>query len=433
MTAKDFLNFRKPHFWITLASIAVLGFAGVVSVLDKEEPAVPVEVPAEEEVTVEMEDVTEESEEPEKTDSQIILERFSHMDWEEVKKNAKAFGEEGWEQGIVILAELPNAGITLYGYNDSEYQYRGVAVDHNDNVNYFDWVYTSDQHIQPEMYWNASQGQLQITLNLSKASEINVEELHVLVEHDTKTMEDFVFRSSDYLMEIEERMNGTGVTVGSYVDIKLGDTMMLQFTPVKMVDGTEESMKLHQAVIYLNPSKDGFVFELGDIDVEPEKRTAAIEIEGTEENYTEIQYISENGYTLWYPENMTAVTIYGHEGFTNQTSSDNTSSEVIIVPEGEMELNDSYLKEAAGNFKSSGEYKKVTVSKVKTLKAEDKNVKIRMIEVVHDDTADRFYIVKGKDQALLITASMMTEGLEGWGERINAMIQTITFNETAEE
>ena len=67
------------------------------------------------------------------------------------------------------------------------------------------------------------------------------------------------------------------------------------------------------------------------------------------------------------------------------------------------------------------------------MRAEDKNVKIRMIEVVHDDTADRFYIVKGKDQALLITASMMTEGLEGWGERINAMIQTITFNETAEE
>ena len=432
MAAKDFLNFRKPYFWAALASIAVLGFAGVVSVLDKEEPTVPVEVPTEE-VTVEVEEVTEQPEEPEKTESQIILERFRSMDWEEVKKNAKAFGEEGWEQGIVVLAEFPNAGITLYGYNDSEYQYRGVAVDHNDNVNYFDWVYTSKQHIQPEMYWDDSQGQLQITLNLSEASEINVEELHVLVEHDTKTMEDFVFRSSDYLMEIEERMNGTGAAVGSYVDIKLGETMMLQFTPVKTVDGTEEAMKLHQAVIYLNPSKDGFVFELGDIGVEPEKRTASIEIEGVEETYTEIQYISENGYTLWYPENMTAVTIHGHEGFTNQTSSDETSSEVIIVPGGDMELDDSYLKEAAANFKSSGEYKKVTVSKVKTLKTDDKNVKIRMIEVVHDDTADRFYIVKGKDQALLITASMMTEGLEGWGERINAMIQTITFTETAEE
>ena len=129
MAAKDFLNFRKPHFWAAMASIAVLGFAGVVSVLDKEEPTVPVEVPTEE-VTVEVEEVTKQPEEPEKTESQIILERFRSMDWEDVKKNAKAFGEEGWEQGIVVLAELPNAGITLYGYNDSEYQYRGVAVDH---------------------------------------------------------------------------------------------------------------------------------------------------------------------------------------------------------------------------------------------------------------------------------------------------------------
>lgn len=429
MTAKDFLNFRKPHFWVALVSVAVLGFAGVVSVLDKEEPIEPVEVPPAEEVVVEVEETPEE---PQKTDSQMIMERFRSMDWTEVKENAKAFGEEGWEEGIVVLAENSYAGITLYGYNDADYQYRGVAVDHNGNVNYFDWQYTSVQHIQPQMYWDGSERQLQITLNISEASDINVEELHVLVEHDTMTMEDFAYRSSDYLMEIEEQMNGTGVSVGSYVDIKLGEPMMLQFTPVKTVDGKEETQKLHQAVIYLNPSKDGFVFELGDIGVEPEKRTATIEIEGTEETYTEIQYISDNGYMLWFPENMMAVTIHGHEGFTNKASSDETSSEVIIVPEGEMELDDSYLKEAAGNFKSSGEYKKVTVSKVKTLNSDNKNVTIRMIEVVHDDTADCFYIVKGKDQALLVTASMRTEALEGWGARINKMIQTIEFPVAAE-
>ena len=432
MTVKDFLNFKKPHFWVALISVAVIAFAGVVSVLDKEEPAEQVEVPPEEEIEVEEEELPEQSEEPVKTESQIILERFQSIDWEEVKKNAKAFGEEGWEQGVVVLAENSYAGITLYGYNDAEYQYRGVAVEHNGNINYFDWQYTSAQHIQPQMYWDGSERQLQITLNISEASEINVEELHVLVEHDTMTMEDFVFRSSDYLMEIEEQMNGTGMSVGSYVDIKLGEPMMLQFMPVKTADGKEEAMKLHQAVIHLNSSKDGFVFELGDIGVEPEKRTATIEIEGIEESYTEIQYISEQGYTLWYPEDFLAAAINGHEGFTNLTASNEKSSEVIIVPEGDMDLDDSYLKEAAGNFKDSGEYEKVTVSKVKSLTADDKNVKIRMIEVVHDDTADRFYIVKGKDQALLITASMLTEGLEGWGERINAMIQTITFTETAE-
>ena len=430
MAAKDFLNFRKPHFWAALAGVAVLGLAGAVSVLDKEEPVEPVEVPPAEEVVVEVEEET--PEEPVKTESQIIRERFMNLDWDEVKKSAKAFGEDGWEDGIVILAENDYAGITLYGYNDADYKYKGVAIDHNDNVNYFDWQYTSDLHIQPQMYWDGSERQLQITLNVSEASGMNVEELHVLQEHDTMTMEDFAYRSSDYLMEIEEQLNGTGMKVGSYVDIKLGEPMMLKFTPVKTVDGQEEEQKLYQAVIHLKPTKDGFVFELGDIGAEPEKRTATIEIEGTEESYTEIRYISDEGFALWYPENMMAATIHGHEGFTNKAASGESSAEVLIVPEGEMKLSDSYLKEAAGNFKSSGEYKKVTVSKVKSLTADDKNVKIRMIEVVHDETADCFYIVQGKEQALLITVSLDAEALEGWGARINKMIQSIEFPAAAE-
>lgn len=431
MTAKDFLNFKKPHFWTALAVVAVLGFAGVVSILDKEEPAEPVNVPPAEEIQVEVE---EESKEPEKTESQIIIERFSSMDWEEVKANAKEFGEDGWEEGIVLLAELSNDKIALYGYNDEEYKLRGVAIDYDGNVNYFDWEYTSEKtYIQPEMYWNAEENQLQITLNLSDGEGVNAEELHVLVVHDTKTMEDFVLRSSDYLMDIEERMAGTATAVGDYVDIKLGNTMMLQFEPVKTVNGEKTVMKLHQAVIYLNPSKDGFVFEIGDIGVEPEKRTAFVEIEGIKEEYIEVQYISENGYELWFPGSMMPATIHGHEGFTNKAAADEPSAQVILVPEGDMKLNDAYLKEAAGNYKDSGEYEKVTISKVKTLKADDKNVKIKMIEVVHDDTADRFYIVENKEQALLITATMSAEGIEGWGARIDKMIQTITFNEDVEK
>lgn len=431
MTAKDFLNVKKPHFWTALAVVVVLGLAGVVSILDKEEPAEQVDVPPAEEIVVEVEEVPEE---PKKTDSQIIIERFGSMDWEEVKKNAKEFGEEGWEKGIVLLAELPNEKIALYGYNDEEYHLRGVAIDYNDNVNYFDWEYTSAKtYIQPEMYWNAADNQLQITLNLHDGESVNAEELHVLVVHDTKTMEDFALRSKDYLMVIEERMTGTGTTVGAYVDIKLGQTMMLEFEPVKAVDGAEEVLKLHQAVIYLNPSKDGYVFEIGDIGVEPEKRITKIKIEGVEEEYTEVQYMSNNGYSLWFPESIIPLTIHGHEGFTNKAATDESAVQIMIVPEGDMKLNDSYLKEAAGNFKSSGEYKKVTVSKVKTLKADDKNVKIKMIEVVHDDTADCFYIVEGKEQALLITTTFGAEGLEGWGARINKMIQTISFNEDVQK
>lgn len=426
MTAKDFLNYKKPHFWVALIAIIVLIFAGVVAVLDKEEPVESVDVPPAEEVAVEVEEVPEE---PKKTESQIIIERFSSMDWEEVKKNAKDFGEDGWEKGIVILAELPNEKITLYGYNDEEYQLKGVAVDYDGNVNYFDWEYTSAKtYIQPEMYWNAGANQLQITLNLHDGESVNAEELHVLLVHDTKTMEDFVLRSKDYLAEIEERMAGTGTSVGAYVDIKLGNVMMLQFEPVKTVDGEETILKLHQAVIELNPSKDGYIFKIGDIGVEPEKRAATIKIEGVEEEYTEIQYLSEEGFSIWYPEYiLEPYKIHNHEGFVIPGQGEDSFVKVLLVPEGDMKLTDSYLKEAAGNFKVSGEYKKVTVSKIKNLKAEDKNVKIKMIEVVHDDTADRFYIIEGKDLALLVTASMTKESLEGMGTRIDKMLQTVTF------
>lgn len=422
MKAKDFLNYKKPHFWVALITVFVLVFAAAVGIYQKtKETSAPVETEKPDEIQVEIE---EPEKEPTKDDGQIILERFQEMDWAQVKEQAKEFGEESWEEGIVKLAELPEAGIALYGYNDADYHYRGVAIDHNDNVNFFDWVYTSKEAIRPEMYWNEAEKQLQVTLNLYEGHGVNAEELHVLVEHDTKTLEDFVFRSSDYLAEIERQLEGTGKSVGAYVDIKLGDTIMLQFEPIQTVDGTETTEKLHQAIIYLNPSKDGYLFELGEIGVEPEKRTAKIMVEGMEEEYTEIQYVSASGYTLWYPETMKQTKINGFEGFTYEANPD---MKVMIVPGEDMNLTDSYLKEAAANYKSSGEYKKVTISKIQKLKAENKDVTIKMIQVVHDDNADRFYLVKGKDAVLLITASMPTEALEGFGVRVNQMIQTIGF------
>ena len=431
MAGKDFLNFRKPHFWCALLGVAVLGYAGVVGVLDKEAEQPPAEEVVNEEVQVEFED--EVKEEAVKTDGQIIMERFKGMDWAEVKNQAKKFGEEGWEQGIVLLAELPEAGIRLYGYNDAEYQYRGVAIDHNSNVNYFDWVYMNGKQVQPELYWNEADKQLQVTLNVSDDTGVHAEELHVLVEHHTMTMEDFVFRSEDYLAEIEEALTGTGVDVGGYVDVQLGKTMMLKFTPVKTVDGAETVMKVHQAQIFLNPTKDGFTFELGDIGVEPEKRTAKVKLEDDKEDvYTEIQYVSEDGFSIWYPENMQPINQFGHEGFALKDEAGENIVQAIIVSEIEMKVDDAYLKEAAGNYKSSGAYKKVTVGKVEKLQAEDKNVTIKTIEVVHDDTADCFYAVKGKDQTLLITVSMTAEALEDMGARVDQMMKGITFAEKAE-
>lgn len=429
MTGKDFLNFKKPHFWCALLGSAVLIYAGVVSVLDKEVTQPPVEETITEEIQVEFE---EEAEKPVKTDGQIIMERFKGINWEDVKQQAKKVGEDGWEKGIVLLGELPEVGIKLYGYNDAEYQLRGVAVDHNSYVNYFDWVYMSSKHILPEIYWNGSENQLQITLNLYDGTGVNAEELHVLVEHHTRTMEDFVLRSEDYLAEIEEELTGTGVKVGSYVDIQLGKTMMLKFEPVKTEAGEDIEMKVHQAEIMLKPTKDGFTFELGDIGVEPERRTAELKLKEGTENYTEIQYISNEGFSIWYPENMQPVNNFGHEGFSCKTEDGEVLVDVIIVVEKEMKVDDTYLKEAAGNFKFSGAYKKVSVGKVQKLKAEAENVTVKTIEVVHDGSADRFYAVKDKDQTLLITVTLSEKGLEEMGAKVDHMIQSITFKKAAE-
>ena len=193
-------------------------------------------------------------------------------------------------------------------------------------------------------------------------------------------------------------------------------------------------LKLHQAVIYLNPSKDGYEFELGDIGVEPEKRTASIKLEGTEESFTEVQYISKAGFTIWYPEYiLEPYKLNGYDGFVVPGQGTDSLVKVTFVPSEEVDLDQSFLKEAAGNFKSSKEYKKVTISKIKKLNAADKDVSIKTIEVVHDDTADRFYLVKGKEHVLLVTVSLPKEALEGMGERINQMLTTISFAVDASE
>lgn len=421
---------KKTYIGIALAIIFILILAVIVSVFDKKEEAPETAIVPETEIAVEVEKTEEVVEAVKKTDGEIIMERFQNLDWAEVHARAKSFGEEGWEEGIVLLASIPSADIQLFGYNDEEYQYRGVAIEHGDHVNYFDWVYVSDSYIQPEMYWKESENQLQITLNLSDGTGIYAEELHVLVEHETGTMEDFLFASQEYIAEIENRLEGTGASIGSYVNIKLGEVMMLQFEPVKLVDEEWIVMKLHQAVILLNPNKDGYVFLLDDIGVEPEKREAVVKIEGEKESFTEIEYVSNKGFSIWYPEMILEPhRIYSHDGFVIPNVGDNSIVKVTLVPEDEMELTDEYLKEAAANYKDSGEFKKVKISDIKYIKADDKNVKIRMIQVVHDSTTDRFYIVEGEERALLVTVSLPTESLEGMGVRVNKMLQTIAFTE----
>ncbi len=429
MTGKDFLNYKKPHFWIALAVIFVLILAIVVGVLDKEEP-VQVVVPPEEEVSVEVE---EPEEEPKKKDGQIILERFAGIDWSEVKANAKNFGEEGWENGIVRLAELPEEKIALYGYNDEEYKLRGVAIDHEDNVNFFDWVYMSKTHQQPEMYWDEEESQLQVTLNTSKDEEKNYEELHLLQEYETMTLEDFVLTPADYITEIEEKLGD--YSIGAYANIILGEELSIQFTPVAKDENGDYEPIVYYAEILVQPDKDGITFEIGQVGPPPERREAKIKLEGVEETYTELKYVSKQGYEIWYPENLLATTINGREGFIYKTDSDETIVQLTLVSGEEMKLNNKFLEETAENYKTSKEFKKVKISEIQKLTPDNKDISsIRMISVTHDDSVSRFYVVKGgDDQVYLITLNMPAEAIEGWGARIDEMVKNMTFEKETKE
>ena len=87
------------------------------------------------------------------------------------------------------LAELPKEDISMFGYADGGFA-SGVAIEHADNVNYFDWEYTSNHCVMPELYWDGESKQLQVSLHLFSGTGFSADALHVLQEFETMHMED---------------------------------------------------------------------------------------------------------------------------------------------------------------------------------------------------------------------------------------------------
>lgn len=138
-----------------------------------------------------------------------------------------------------------------------------------------------------------------------------------------------------------------------------------------------------------------------------------------------LEYISENGYRLRYPEDLFPENLYDFEKFSTQ---EGPKAEILIVPQAEgFAYDDDYLEEAAGSYRFSREYRNVTISEVKKLTSGSEDVSIRMLEVVHDEDMERFYIVDGNDHTLLITVSLEADAVEKWKATITKMIQTIAF------
>lgn len=143
------------------------------------------------------------------------FQRLLEMPWDEIKaRNLSVQDDPNW-QDIVCIGEIPEKKIKLYGYNDFECSYEGVAIEIGDDVNYFDWIYSSTHCLLPECFWNEEKKQLQAALNIYTGTGADAQELHVLPQSPTGTLQDFVLDLSAYEELLRQRIDysfdrGTG-------------------------------------------------------------------------------------------------------------------------------------------------------------------------------------------------------------------------------
>lgn len=135
-----------------------------------------------------------------------ILRRFRSVDWESIHPRSY-HDDSDWYTNVFCLAELPEDGITMYGYNDEDYHCRGVAIAIDDNIYYFDWAYFSPRQILPQMYWNDEDQQLQITFCTFTGTGVQAEDLYVLQMSEENKPENNIFASGEYDALLCERIS----------------------------------------------------------------------------------------------------------------------------------------------------------------------------------------------------------------------------------
>lgn len=129
-----------------------------------------------------------------------VLERFQKVLWEELEAKDLMFTGDLFAKPTEIqcIGEIPEQQIKLYGYGDNDYQGVGVAIQIGEDVNFFDWTYTSPRGLPPSVYWNDKDKVLQIALKIYTGTGIAAEELHILRQYETGTLDDAIFAFDDY-------------------------------------------------------------------------------------------------------------------------------------------------------------------------------------------------------------------------------------------
>lgn len=134
-----------------------------------------------------------------------VVARFMNVPWDQVK-NIPFIENVSDTGGILCIGEIPEKDIRVYGYNDDEAGLKGVAVEIGEDVNYFDWFYTSPQMILPKLYWDEARRQLQISCHVYTGTGASADELHVLQQYDTGTLTESRLCLEDYEALLEERI-----------------------------------------------------------------------------------------------------------------------------------------------------------------------------------------------------------------------------------
>lgn len=154
-------------------------------------------------------DSKEDSEETEQNiyvdDTAEILRRIQAVDWETVQP--RTFGDDDWSANIIRLAAITEPQITMYGYNDEKYSGRGVAIDMDGSMHYFDWFYMAPRLVMPRIYWKESEHQLQVSLHNYTGTGLDAEELHILQQTDQNELKDYCLEVSDYASMLADRID----------------------------------------------------------------------------------------------------------------------------------------------------------------------------------------------------------------------------------
>lgn len=193
-----------------------------------------------------------------------VLTRFSNTAWAEVE--TLTYSDDVPDlSGILCIGEIPEYKIKAYGYNDAEIMGQGIAIQIADDVNYFDWIYTTSRAILPDFYWDENKKQLQISFHTYTGTGVAAEHLYVLQQYDTGTLHPSDFSMNSYsdlasdrigyrfneetreltlidqetkqdLSSVKVSGSVTGLEIGSISGFGLGETIRFSVTPGYYLD-----------------------------------------------------------------------------------------------------------------------------------------------------------------------------------------------------